>query len=107
MATHMELREHILNQLKDLINGTLSEEDVRVYLFGSWARKEEKQSSDIDIAVEPVNYLSSSKWSEIIENVEESTIPYHVDIVNLKNASTTLIKSVKEEGILWKDFKNG
>lgn len=52
MTTHLELRGQILSELKNIIAQTLCNEDVTVYLFGSWARNEEKQSSDIDIAVE-------------------------------------------------------
>ncbi|MDC3412306.1 nucleotidyltransferase domain-containing protein [Aquibacillus sp. 3ASR75-11] len=106
MTNHNRSREHILNQLRNILNETLFEENVRVILFGSWARKEEKQSSDIDIAIEEMEQIPSFKWLEIMDRIEESTIPYHVDIVNLKNASSALIQNVKEEGIIWKEFKN-
>ncbi|WP_221568699.1 nucleotidyltransferase family protein [Alkalihalobacillus sp. TS-13] len=99
-------RKQILDQLKNLLIDSLHDENVRIYLFGSWARKEEKQSSDIDIAIETITPLSSSKWLEITERIEQSTIPYHVDVVNLKDASDALKQNVKREGILWKDFKN-
>lgn len=106
MAVQKEMREQILYELKKIITSALSDTDARVYLFGSWARNEEKQSSDIDIAVEACSQLSSSIWLELNERVEESVIPYHVDIVNLEEASAALIQNVKKEGILWKDSKN-
>ncbi|WP_203248915.1 nucleotidyltransferase family protein [Sporosarcina beigongshangi] len=106
MATHLELRGQILNELKNIINQTLFNEDVKVYLFGSWARNEEKQSSDIDIAVESYYQLSPSKWLELHDWIEESIIPYNVDIVNLEDASSALIQNVKSEGVVWKDYKN-
>jgi predicted nucleotidyltransferase len=102
----IQLREHLLNELRGLIIDTLFQEDVRVYLFGSWARNEEKHSSDIDIAVEQVTPLSLSKWTELMDKVEESTIPYRVDIVNLNNASEAFIQNVKREGILWQDCRS-
>ncbi|CAM3115005.1 nucleotidyltransferase domain-containing protein [Filibacter tadaridae] len=106
MTTHTELREQILSELRSIINTTLSDLDVKVYLFGSWARNEEKQSSDIDIAVESCSQLPPSKWLELHENIEESIIPYNVDIVNLENASSALIQNVKREGVIWIDSKN-
>ncbi len=106
MDIHIEMREQILNELRTLVIETLLDTNAKVYLFGSWARNEEKQSSDIDIAVEPHSYFPPSKWVELHDQIEESTIPYYVDIVNLKNASSSLVKNVKKEGILWRDFKN-
>jgi predicted nucleotidyltransferase len=107
VSSQLELREQILSELKKIILDTLNGLDVKVYLFGSWARNEEKQSSDIDIAVEfNTHQFPSSKWLELHERIEESTIPYHVDVVNLENANSTLVKNVKKEGVTWKDFKN-
>ncbi|MCT2534665.1 nucleotidyltransferase domain-containing protein [Aquibacillus koreensis] len=97
------MREEILNQLQRIIFNVFDHEDVRVYLFGSWAREEEKTSSDIDIALEPVKKLSPYKWIELVDRVEESTIPYHVELVNLEHASKELKQNVIREGILWKD----
>lgn len=102
----MELREKILTELKKIVLDTLNDMDVRVFLFGSWARNEEKKSSDIDIAVEVDAPFPPSKWLELHDKVEESTIPYNVEIVNLENASSSLVQNVKKEGILWKDFKS-
>lgn len=102
----MDLREKILADLKSILAQTLANEDVNVYLFGSWARHAEKQSSDIDIAVEPNRPLSPSCWIDLKDKIEESTIPYRVDIVNLDEASKALIQNVKKEGIIWNDFKN-
>lgn len=102
----MELREKILSDLKRILAETLSNEDVNVYLFGSWARHTEKQSSDIDIAVEPNRPLSPSCWIDLKDKIEESTIPYHVDLVNLDEASKPLINNIKKVGIMWNDFKN-
>ncbi|MBM7570116.1 nucleotidyltransferase family protein [Aquibacillus albus] len=97
------MREEILAELKHIVCDVLNEQNVRVYLFGSWARKEEKTSSDIDIAVEPMTQLSLYKWTELIDRVEESTIPYKVEFVNLDDANKELTQNVKREGILWKD----
>ncbi|MBW8351121.1 nucleotidyltransferase domain-containing protein [Bacillus sp. IITD106] len=102
----MDIRERVLQQLKGIINDTLKDENVRVYLFGSWARQEEKASSDIDIAIDPSKEtISSAKWVELVERVEESTIPYNVDIVNMKEVNGNLVHNIRKEGVLWKDFE--
>jgi predicted nucleotidyltransferase len=102
----MEMRDQILFKLKKIIIESLYEVDVKVYLFGSWARNEEKQSSDIDIAVEAYSQFPPWKWLDLHEKIEESTIPYRVDLVNLETAGSALIQNVKKEGIVWKDFGN-
>nr|WP_246596313.1 nucleotidyltransferase domain-containing protein [Bacillus alkalicola] len=101
------MREQIINELKAIVSETLSDQSVKVYLFGSWARAEEKQSSDIDLAIEATDPLPQIKWVELIDRIEESTIPYQVDIVDLDTASPALVNNIKEEGILWEDCRRG
>lgn len=98
------LRDRILSQLKSILNEQLAQEKACVYLFGSWARHEEKHSSDIDIAIESISPISPTKWNELLEQIEESTIPYKVDVVDLHNANESFVEQVKGEGVLWKDY---
>ncbi|MBM7554439.1 nucleotidyltransferase family protein [Thalassobacillus pellis] len=104
MRQSTELRERILKQLKAIVLEQLATHKVRVFLFGSWARKEEKQSSDIDIAIESPHPFPPGKWNALMESIEESTIPYKVDVVDLNHADIALVKKVEEEGIIWKDY---
>ncbi|WP_077624205.1 nucleotidyltransferase family protein [Sediminibacillus massiliensis] len=106
MGCPEDLRERILEQLKSILNEQLGKEKARIYLFGSWARQEEKNSSDIDIAIESHSPISPFKWNKLIEQIEESTIPYKVDVVDLHEAKESLVQQVKKEGILWKDYVN-
>ncbi|WP_163530096.1 nucleotidyltransferase domain-containing protein [Halobacillus ihumii] len=74
MDDHLTIRGQALNELRELVVDHFSSEQVRVYLFGSWARQEEKQSSDIDIAIDSVIPLDGSKWNQLIDVIENSTI---------------------------------
>ncbi|GAE94591.1 nucleotidyltransferase [Gracilibacillus boraciitolerans JCM 21714] len=96
-------RNDILAYLKHIIKDELKENACNVYLFGSWARNEEKRTSDIDIAIDSKNILSEKCWVEISERIEESYLPYRVDIINLSNTSEAIKEKVMKEGILWKD----
>ncbi|WP_170848159.1 hypothetical protein [Lentibacillus halodurans] len=40
------------------------------------------------------------------EEIKASTLPYHVDLVNLDRASPALVKKVEDDGILWKGCEN-
>jgi uncharacterized protein len=106
VETKRTQREQILIQLKDMIIETLSDVPVNVYLFGSWARNEEKRTSDIDIGLQSRVEIPIEKWVELRERIEESSIPYRVDLVDLSKANSFLVDKVKSEGILWRDYSN-
>lgn len=40
------------------------------------------------------------------EKLEESNVPYRVDLVDMQFASKILLKKIRQEGILWKKYKN-
>ena len=85
-----------------MVLAALGEYDAEVWLFGSCARGEALQHSDIDIAILPRNELPTGFFSDLAESVEESSIPYDVDIVDLRSAAPTLIDEVRHEGVKWK-----
>ena len=62
-----------------------------LWLSGSCARGEPRQHSDIDIAILPRHELPSGFFSDLAEAVEKSSIPYDVDIVDLRGAAPSLI----------------
>lgn len=76
-------------------------DNVRIYLFGSWARNEQRQSSDVDIAIESAEDISL-KVTLFREMLEESTIIYNVDVVDMNRVSQSLKEKIYKEGILWK-----
>ena len=70
-----------------------------IYLFGSRARGDASAYSDIDIAIES-NRALSSKLSQVRFELEESLIPYKVDLVELSKAPY-LRDIIKKEGVKW------
>ena len=94
-------REEILQQVRSVVESVAEQATVQVYLFGSWARGEERVTSDIDLAIEGED--ASEMAMQVREALEESNIPYRVDVVNLVEASPALLANVRKEGILWKD----
>lgn len=74
---------------------------ARVYLFGSAAKGLAGAGSDIDVAVLPLKPLPVGVLSSVRERLEESTIPYQVDLVDLTRTDPSFRKRVQEEGLLW------
>jgi uncharacterized protein len=96
------VRERAIEELRRMVLAALGEHDAEVWLFGSCARGEAFQHSDIDIAILPHDELPSGFFSHLAESTEESSIPYDVDIVDLRSAAPTLINEVRQEGVKWK-----
>ena len=95
-------RERNIEELRRIVLAALGEHDAEVWLFGSCARGEVFQHSDIDVAILPRDELPSGFFLDLAERVEESSIPYYVDIVDLRRAAPTLIDEVRREGVKWK-----
>lgn len=91
----------VIEQVRNIAIQVLRGTSAKVYLFGSWARGEQRMSSDIDIAVEHDGDVGRELMLQLKEALEESTIPYRVDVVDLTSADAWLAEAVRREGILW------
>jgi len=74
----------------------------KVYLFGSRAKGTHAESSDVDLAIDCGNEISPQIMGLIKESIEESVIPYFVDVVDFNVADEELKKQIIKHGILWK-----
>ena len=97
------VRERALEELRRMVLAALEGHNAAVWLFGSCARDEVKQHSDIDIAILPREELSSSFFAVLADEIEESTIPYDVDLVDLRRADPALVEEVQREGVKWRE----
>src|SRR5438034_8142028 len=97
------VREKAIEELRRMVLDALDDHDAAVWLFGSCARDEIKQHSDIDIGILPRDDLPSGFFAELAADIEESPIPYDVDLVDLRNADPALVEEVRREGVKWKD----
>ena len=95
------MNEYVL-EAKEFTLKFWQNQPVRIYLFGSWARGEARRSSDVDIAIESKEDMSFL-IGEFREALENSCIIYNVDVVDMNFAAESLCKTIREEGIVWKD----
>ena len=94
------LREDIyIEKIRRMVLDFLSGTSERVYLFGSWARGTQRCGSDVDVAIDGG---SAVKIGALRELLEESTIPYRVDVVDMRFASERLKQEIRKDGIAWK-----
>lgn len=96
------VRQRSLDKVKHIVLDRLGGHPARVYLFGSCARGDAHLLSDIDVAIEPLEPLSPVVLADIREDLEESTVPYFVDVVDLSEVKPEFRARVMRDGIVWK-----
>ena len=97
------IRERAIKTLRGLVIDALGERQATVYLFGSHARGEVRHASDIDVAILPREELPPSFFALLRDRIEESTIPYDVDLVDLREVSAAFRDNIVRTGIKWRD----
>lgn len=91
-----------LAEVRRLVLDYLRPWRVKVWLFGSRARGDASSRSDIDIALLPEEETLPVDWlAGLRELLEESHVPWQVDVVNLAEADPEFRQAVEREGILW------
>ena len=99
----MTPRERALDNVKEIVLGALVGYDAKVSLFGSCATGIARRSSDIDIPIDSKEALPANLISHIRDILEESTIPYDIDVVDMTSASSAIRGRVHHEGVVWKE----
>lgn len=97
------IRERAIETLHRLVLEALGERQAAVYLFGSHARGEVRHASDIDVAILAREELPPAFFALLADKIEESTIPYDVDLVDLREVSAAFRDKVVRAGIKWRD----
>jgi predicted nucleotidyltransferase len=96
------MSDRYVEQVKEIVLRALAPYPASIYLFGSRARGDATPTSDVDVAVEPHGELPVALLSELDEMLEESTVPYFVDVVDLRSADPAFRERVKGEGVAWR-----
>jgi hypothetical protein len=92
-----------INKLKEVFLEFLKDEDVKVVLFGSRARGEFVNTSDVDVGIILDNGVDRKKLILLREYIDELNIPYKVEIVDFSTVSDDFKKTALKEAVVWKD----
>lgn len=95
-------RAELLNASEEIIRNVLRgalPADARVYIFGSRSRGDNRWNSDFDFWVDAD--LPRDKFLEIEEQLEESIVPFAVDLVCTRQLQGEFGKRVKQEAKRW------
>jgi predicted nucleotidyltransferase len=99
----MGIEQKYFLRLKELVINFLKDREVKIILFGSRARGQGSPFSDVDIGIIPFGELEDKELAILRERIEDSNIPYKVEVVNFSEVSEDFKKSALKEAIVWKD----
>jgi len=88
------------NYLKQLLMERLPPES-KVFLFGSRAKGNPSSTADIDIGILSKQPLNNTILWELQEIIEESFVPYNVDLVDFYHISDTFKQQALKNIIPW------
>ena len=93
-------QEIVKRKILELFRGT----NARIFLFGSRARGDFERGADFDIGIESIDYDTFRKLTIQFNNyLEESIVPFKVDLVFFENAASEFVIEAKKNIIIWKE----
>jgi predicted nucleotidyltransferase len=95
--------ERALVEVRRIVREALGEREATLYLFGSWSRGTATAVSDIDVAIDAHPRLPPGLLARVRERLEESHVPYRVEVVDLAEVDPTLRRRILAEGVPWSD----
>lgn len=95
-------RQELINRSEAYIRQTLREHipsQTRIYIYGSRANGDNRWNSDYDLWID--GEISGRILSELIEELEESFVPFRVEIVTTPQLTGRFGERVKQEARPW------
>ena len=92
-------------RIKEIITPICQKYGVKAaYLFGSYARGEATEKSDVDLRIEPGN-LRGMAFASLYVDMEDA-IGFKVDILTTRQLPTAFLQHIKNEEILLYEQQN-
>jgi len=88
-------------EIRRVLGPYLERIEGSLILFGSRARGDHRAASDIDLAIRAKKPIPAWVLAEMREGLEESGIPFRVDLVDYRQAPEALKHVIEKEGIPW------
>ena len=76
--------------------------DAKIILYGSRARGDFRQGSDVDVALDMGHTIDTLVMSKILGDLEESKLPISFDVVDFFRVSEDMQKEIVKDGVVWK-----
>jgi len=101
MKPSIDIQANHLKIVQDILQKYLPAQTT-VFAYGSRARKTAKPFSDLDLMIDAGKPLPSSILTDIAFDLEESDLPYKVDLVDQAVLSESFRKAIQsDQVIIW------
>lgn len=97
----MQRGEKYIELCKKTVLENIDTSQYAVFLFGSRARANHGVSTDIDIGIIGEHKLSQKEIYELKEKIDESIVPFNVDLVDFYNVEADFKKVALKNIIIW------
>lgn len=98
MTNPIDIRPEHLAIVKQILADTLPPES-KCWVFGSRAKWTAKDSSDLDLAIDAGKALTKQQSFTLSDALEESDLPYKVDVVDLHNVSESFRAVIERDKV--------
>ena len=89
-----------VEQTKKIVLRHVNDKNIAVFLFGSRAKGSHAWHADIDIGFLSQNEIEPRFLRRIYDDIEESRVPFHVDLVDFSKVQDRFKKAAMR-GIVW------
>ena len=96
------MKHNYLDITKNIVLQHIANNNFKVFLFGSRACGNEKKMSDIDIGILGNEKFPLQLKFEIQEAIEESIVPFKVDIIDFFNVDGNFKEEALKKIVEWK-----
>lgn len=93
-----------LNKIKKIILEYFNDYNCRIFLFGSRARGDNYEFSDIDIGFIADKEIDRKKLTLLREKFEHMNVPYKIEFVDFFNVSDKFKDEAFKQIVIWKDY---
>lgn len=88
---------------KEIVLKELNDCDCKIFLFGSRVTKENHRFADMDIGILPYKSFNLKTLYVLKEKLDESIIPFKVEIVNFKQVTDKFKEQALKNIVVWKE----
>ncbi len=99
--TNQSISKSIKEQILTIITKHISNDHLEVILFGSFAQGLARPTSDIDLCLKADRPIDYYKILAIKSELEESNIPYKIDIVDFNHLDQSFKEIALKEVVKW------
>lgn len=87
--------QRLVSQIQQIV-APIRPSGYKLFIFGSRVRGDNRQYSDIDMGVEGKQQLSGQDYFNLTDALEESDLPYRVDVVDFSTVTDHFKHKAKE-----------